>query len=111
MPEVRFGQPSNIAFDRFDHGRSERPNLGLGSTEQRTIRLRTATERLVEILAARHVDRPKHFRKAVERRQLAPEIHHRDEPAAGIQPIPAWVARKPPGDGSVGPHEGRARTL
>ena len=68
---------------------------------QDIFRLGAAAHRLIERLAAGDVQRAQTSASAERPRRLA-EIVDADQALVALQPLPAWVARQPPGEREIG---------
>ena len=65
MLAIRRRQLCNVGFNGIDHRRASDADLRFNLAEERAVSLRSAAQRLVEILAAGLVDRPEQVREAL----------------------------------------------
>src|SRR5687767_3604996 len=97
--------------NRFDDGRAKLADFRIDAAEQRAVRLSAAANRLVEIFAARQMDRTEQLRQFVPVADTFAEIGYPNECLVAFEPMGPRVADNPPRRRGIGPQFGRLRAL
>ena len=94
---------SDVALDGADDRTAEMANDGIDPAEKRTVGLRSAAHRLVEILALRDVERPQSVGEDVQGRKRVRKVDRPHKPLVAFQPLRTRVSRQTPRGRRIGP--------